>query len=136
MQKKLVTPFSGMRLGMLSGVEIMAYWSLLIVFGLVLVSLGGGLLPRWHPVWNGTLTWGVDRVSACLFFLSILAHEMSHALVARAHDIPVRGITLFMFGGIAHIEGEPGTPKSEFLMAIAGPITSLLIGFASTAAGW
>jgi Zn-dependent protease/CBS domain-containing protein len=127
--------FSGVRLGRLFGVEVIADWSLLIIFSLVLFSLGASVFPRWHETWGASLTWGVATAAAVLFFLSVLAHEMSHALVARAQGISVRRITLFMFGGMAQMEGEPASPRAEFLMAIVGPITSLVIGIAASAAG-
>jgi Zn-dependent protease/CBS domain-containing protein len=122
-------------LGRILEVEVVADWSLLIIFGLVLFSLGGSVFPRWHQQWSVLMSWGVAAAAAVLFFASVLAHEMSHALVARAQGIPVRRITLFMFGGMAHIEGEPSSPRAEFLMAIVGPVTSLVIGFAASAIG-
>lgn len=127
---------SGVRLGRFFGVEVVADWSLLIIFALVLFSLGGSVFPQWHPKWSGTMTWGVAAAAAVLFFLSVLAHEMSHALVARAQGIPVRRITLFMFGGMAHMEGEPSSPRAELFMAIIGPITSIAIGIAATAGAY
>lgn len=128
--------FSGVPLGRYFGVEVVADWSLLIIFGLVLFSLGGSLFPHWHPQWSVVSTWAVATAAAVLFFLSVLAHEMSHALVARAQGIPVHRITLFMFGGMAHMEGEPSSPKAELFMAIVGPITSIVIGVAATAGAY
>jgi len=119
---------SGLRCGRIFGIEVIADWSLLIIFGLVLFSLGASVFPQWHPDWSAVLNWGVAASAAVLFFVSILAHEMSHALVGRAQGIPVNRITLFMFGGMAHMEGEPASPRAEFLMAIVGPITSIVIG--------
>lgn len=127
--------FSGVRLGRILGVEVVADWSLMIIFALVLFSLGASVIPRWHEAWGAGLVWSVATAAAVLFFVSVLAHEMSHALVARAQGISVRRITLFMFGGMAQMEGEPESPRAEFLMAIVGPITSLIIGFAASAVG-
>src|SRR6478735_10192706 len=114
----------GFRVGRVFGVDVRVDWSLLIIFWLIVVSLGGGLLPARHPDWTPALTWGVAAIAAVLFFLSILAHEMSHALVGRANGVPIAGITLFIFGGLAHMRGEPRSPRAELLMTIVGPVTS------------
>lgn len=103
-------------------------FTLIIVFLLVATSLGQSTLPRWHPDWSPGLVWAVALGAAVSFFISVLLHELSHALVARAQGTPVRGITLFMLGGIAEIEREPATPGREFVMAVVGPLTSIGIG--------
>src|SRR4051812_11442867 len=118
----------GFRVGRIAGVEVRVDWSLLIVFWLIVVNLGGGLFPAHHPDWSRSLSWAMGAIAAVLFFASILAHELSHALVGRANGVPVAGITLFIFGGVAHMRGEPGSPRAELLMTVVGPLTSLIIG--------
>ena len=104
------------------------HWSLLFIFWLIVVNLGAGLFPARHPDWSAVMSWLMGGLAAVLFFLSILAHELSHALVGRATGTPVSGITLFIFGGVARMRGEPPSPRSELLMTIVGPLTSLGIG--------
>jgi len=97
----MIAATRGFRGGRIAGVDVRVDWSLLIVFWLIVVNLGGGLFPARHPDWTPMLNWGVAAIAAVLFFLSILAHELSHALVGRANGVPVAGITLFIFGGVA-----------------------------------
>ena len=125
----------GFRVGRIFGVEVRLDWSLLIVFWLIVANLGGGLFPLRHPEWSRALGWGMAVIAAVLFVASILAHELSHAVVGRRNGVPVAGITLFIFGGIAHLRGEPRSPRAELLMTIVGPLTSLLIGAIATLAG-
>ena len=125
----------GFRIGRIAGVEVRLDWSLLIVFWLIVMSLGGGMFPARHPDWSPLLIWGMAGFAAVLFLASILAHELSHALVGRANGVEVIGITLFIFGGMAHMRGEPRSPRAELLMAGVGPLTSLLIGVVATVWG-
>lgn len=132
--RSVKTP-GGFSLGRVLGVELVVDWSLLIIFALIAFSLGAGLFPAWHPGWSAGLVWSVAVLAAVLFFASITLHELAHAVVARRHGIPVRRITLFVFGGMAHMEREPPSPKAELLMAAVGPVVSLLIGVGSIALG-
>ena len=86
------------------------------------------MFPSLHPDWDTVTNIGLGIAASLLFFLSILLHELAHSLVAKARGLPVRRITLFFFGGVSNIEREPPSPKTEFLMAIVGPLTSILLG--------
>jgi Zn-dependent protease/predicted transcriptional regulator len=115
------------RFARLAGIDISAHWSLLIVFLLICLSLAAGVLPAWHPGWNPALLWAVALATALLFVASVLSREMAHALAGRAAGVPVRRITLFMFGGVSHLDRTPSKWRVELLTAIAAPVTSLLI---------
>lgn len=118
---------SGFRIGRLFGIKINVDWSWLFIFLLVawnLVSFFSGV----HPDWSLTLSIGTAIVAALLFFGSVLAHEMAHSLMAVAQGVPVRSITLFLFGGVSNIEREPPSARAEFLITIVGPITSIVLG--------
>jgi Zn-dependent protease len=117
----------GLSLGRIFGIEIRIDWSWLLIFLLVtwsLTSLFGGAHPDWSPGQSLLLA----IIAAFLFFGSVLAHELAHSLVAQRRGVPVRSITLFLFGGVSNIQREPDSPASEFLITIVGPIMSLVIG--------
>jgi Zn-dependent protease/CBS domain-containing protein len=118
---------NGLRIGRLFGISISVDWSWLLICWLIMWNLATGF-AQVHPTWEAGLSWGLALVAALLFFASVLAHELAHSLVAQAQDIPVRNITLFLFGGVSNLQQEPRSPRAEFLMAIVGPITSLVIG--------
>jgi Zn-dependent protease/predicted transcriptional regulator len=128
---------SGLKLFEIFGIEIRLDYSVAIIFGLILYSLAGGLFPQWHPQWSVLTAWVTAFVAAILFFASLLAHELSHSLVARYFGIRVPRITLFLFGGMAEIESEAETPAAELTIAIAGPMMSAALGvlFGAVASG-
>ena len=126
--QRSAAPQAGFRLGQIAGVELRVDWSLAIVFWLIAVNLGVGMFPAMHPDWSPVLRWSVALAASVLFFASVLTHELAHALVGRARGMPVQGITLFIFGGVTRLGGEPKSPSTEFLMAIAGPLTSFVLG--------
>jgi Zn-dependent protease len=117
----------GFRVGKIFGIEIRVDWSWLLILLLVMWNLSA-TFSEIHREWGATLVWGTSVVAALLFFGSVLAHELAHSLVARARGIPVRDITLFLFGGVSDIQREPASPGVEFIMAIVGPLTSIVLG--------
>jgi Zn-dependent protease/predicted transcriptional regulator len=116
------------RVARVFGIDLRLDASLAVVFLLVSVNLALGLFPAWHPDWGPGLRWGLSVVAAVAFLGSILVHELAHAVVAVALGGKVRDVTLFLFGGVARIEREPGSPGAEFLMAVAGPAMSFVLG--------
>jgi Zn-dependent protease len=118
------------RIGKIAGFEISIDWSWLIVFFLVVYSLAGFYFPNNPPRLGVGMSWLVALASALLLFASVLAHELMHSVVARRYGLEIKGITLFIFGGVSQTKGEPETPKIEFWMAIAGPATSFALAAA------
>jgi Zn-dependent protease len=110
------------------GFEIRLDASWLFLAALIVWSLATGLFPQTTTGLPASHYWWMGVVGAIGLFVSIVVHELCHSLVANLYHLPMRGITLFIFGGVAEMGGEPESPKVEFLMAIAGPIASLLIG--------
>ncbi|HEX6127580.1 MAG TPA: site-2 protease family protein [Candidatus Limnocylindria bacterium] len=119
---------SSFSIGRIFGIRIALHPSWLVIAFLVTYSLAAFALPQNFAGWEPAAYWIVAVLVALLFFGSVLAHELSHALVARRYGITVRDITLFVFGGAATLEGDAKTPRQEALIAFAGPLTSLLLG--------
>ena len=126
---------SGWKVGRLAGIDISIHPSWLVIAFLITYSLAGSQLPRDFPGWSDAQYWIVAGATATLFFASVLAHELSHALVARRFGLAVEGITLFIFGGVTTIDADSRTPREEALIAIAGPAASLVIGGALVVIG-
>ncbi|RJR23784.1 site-2 protease family protein [Candidatus Microgenomates bacterium] len=118
----------GFHIAKIFGIEINADFSWLLIFLLVTFNLAFGVFPGIHPEWGFLLNLTVGLIASLLFFSSVLAHELAHSLVARSRGIPVNKITLFLFGGVSNVEREPDSPGSEFVMAVVGPLTSILLG--------
>jgi Zn-dependent protease len=118
---------SGIRLGRVFGVPVAIDWTLLVIAGLLTVSLAGDRYPMEFPGEPVGSYWVVGILTAAVFFASVLAHELAHSLVSQRHGIRVDSITLWMLGGVARLEGEAASPRAEFLIAAAGPATSLVL---------
>lgn len=115
------------RLGKIMGIEIGVNYSWFIVFGLVTILLAIAYFPSEYPELTQLIYLTLGFITSLLFFSSVLLHELSHSLVARAQGIPIKSITLFVFGGVAQMTKEPERPADEFQMAIAGPLTSFVL---------
>lgn len=114
-------------LGRISNIEIGLDYSWLIIFGLVTYSLGKQFIHDYED-WPRAVAWVTATFTSLLFFTSILLHELGHSLTSNALGLPIKSITLFIFGGVARLSREPDRPRDEFLIAIAGPAVSVVLG--------
>jgi len=124
------------RLGKVFGLEISFNWSLILIFLLIAWTMATEVLPAAVPNQTVLAYWVSGLVGAVVFYGCLLAHEVSHALVARSKGIKVTGITLWLFGGVTQLAGEPTGAGDEALITVVGPLTSFVIagiGFALTA---
>jgi len=119
---------STIKLGKISGIEIGLHYSWFIIAALIVFSLGEHF-HQVNPEWGTGKIWITALVTAALFFVTLLLHELAHSLVAQRRGLRIRAITLFALGGVSQIEDDATDAKTEFWVAIAGPITSLMIGF-------
>src|SRR6266704_1461951 len=115
------------RLGRLFGIEVGFNWSLIFIAALIAWTLAVDFLPGAAPGYAALTYWVAASFGAVLFYASLLAHELSHALVARRNGVKVAGITLWLFGGVSQLEGEPASARSEALIAGVGPLTSFVV---------
>lgn len=123
------------KLGRIFGVEIGLHYSWLIIAMLVTLSLGAQFHAT-NQQWGEGVIWATAIITGLLFFAAIILHELSHAAVAKARGLSVRSITLFALGGVAQIEKEAGDAKTEFWMAIVGPIASVITGLLCLLLAW
>lgn len=109
------------------GIPMRVHFSWFIVFGLITWSLSTHYFPKAAPELPVASYWIKGTLAALLLFASVAFHELSHSYIAKKYHIPITSITLFIFGGIAQMKGEPPHPKAEFRMAIAGPLSSFFL---------
>ncbi len=120
----------------IAGIDIEIHPSWLLILGFVAWSLSDAFFPDHYESWSTFAYWAVGISSAVLLFVTVLIHEMAHALVARHRGLPVPRITLFIFGGMSHMSRQPATAGEEFQIAAAGPATSILIALVSAGLGF
>lgn len=124
-----------LRLGRIAGIEIGIHYSWIFIAVFITLSLGAHFAEV-NPQWTIGVIWSAAIITGLLFFVSIVVHELGHALVASARGLPVRSITLFALGGVASIEKDAADARTEFWMGIAGPLTSVGIGAICTGLAW
>jgi Zn-dependent protease len=117
----------GFRLGRWFGIDFDVDFNWVFIFVYMTLSLTN-VFSGAHPDWSRPLSVVVATVASVLFFVCILLHELAHSLVAMRVGLPVRSITLLIFGGVSNIEREPSSARAEFAMAIVGPLTSIALG--------
>ncbi len=114
-------------LGRIAGIPIRLDSSWFLIFALVTWTLAVGYYPAEFKGWPRWEYWMIGAVTAIMFFISVVLHELSHSLVARYFGTSVQSITLFIFGGVSRLGGEPASATREILIAAAGPAASLLL---------
>jgi Zn-dependent protease len=126
----------GVPLGRIAGIKVTADWSVLVIAALVAWGVAGAAVPgdaRGTPVW---VSWIVGATVAVLLIASLVAHELGHALVARRRGMTVEGIRLWLFGGVAQMNGDWMTARTEVLVAAIGPLVTFAISAVAVAATW
>jgi Zn-dependent protease/CBS domain-containing protein len=118
---------SSLQLGQLAGIKIGIHYTWLLAFVLIAWSLATGYFPSVVPSAGAVTYWALGVIAALLLFVSVLAHELSHSLVARSRGLKVDSITLFIFGGVSNLTAEATTPGDEFFVAVVGPILSIVL---------
>jgi Zn-dependent protease len=126
----------GVPIARIAGIRISADWSVMLIGALLAWGVAGGAVPAVVPGTPAWLAWIVGIIAALLLIVSLIAHEMGHALLARRRGIAVEGIRLWLFGGIAQMSGDWVTGTTEMLVAAIGPAITLVISGAFVGATW
>jgi Zn-dependent protease/CBS domain-containing protein len=116
------------RLGRILGIPVGLHWSVLVIALLLAQGVALTVLPSAAPGRSGAAYWIAAAVASLLFLASLLAHEMSHAVVARHYRVGVKRVTLWLLGGVAELDGDAPNPRADLLIALAGPLTSVAAG--------
>ena len=119
---------SSFKIGRVSGIEIGVHPTWLIAFAFIAWTLAGSFYPSTFHEWSQVQYWVAGVLTSLVLFASVLVHELAHSLVAQKLGLPVKGITLFIFGGVSEITGKYQRARDEFLVAFAGPASSLVLG--------
>ncbi|MGH9369868.1 MAG: site-2 protease family protein, partial [Thermoanaerobaculia bacterium] len=117
----------GLRIATMFGVPVYVHFSWIVIFGLITWTLATGYFPANYPNLPASAYWAKGLVASLLLFVSILLHEMGHAVVARRNGVGIRSITLFIFGGVAEMEKDAEDGATEFKIAAIGPVVSLAL---------
>src|SRR5215813_4193350 len=121
-------PSKPLSLGRIFGIPINAHYSWLPVFPFYAWTIAATILPSNAPGLSPAQYWLYGFATSALLFASVLAHELAHAVMARAEGLGTGSITLYLFGGLATLKGQPASPTAEFKIAIVGPAASFLVG--------
>lgn len=116
------------RIGRIAGIRVGVNWTVAVIAMILAWALATQLLPATTPDRPAAEYWVAGAIAAVLFLVSLLAHELAHAIVARREGLEVEGITLWLLGGVAQLRGEARTPGAEARIAGVGPLVSLVIG--------
>ncbi len=127
---------STFRLGRVFGIEIGVNWTWLFIFVLVTWTLAVNVFPAMNAGLSDTTYWLMATAASVLFFASVLAHELGHALQARRDEVEIEGITLWLLGGVAKFKSLYRTAAAEFRIAVAGPLVTLVIATVLLLAAW
>ncbi len=122
---------ASLKLGKIRGIDIGVHYTWIFIFGLLTYSLAVDFFPAFYGNWTTAQYWSIAVIASLLLFASVVAHELGHSLVAISRGIPVKSITLFIFGGVASLSQDTQDARTEFQVAIAGPAVSFIIAAAS-----